>query len=193
MMPVGTARTLPADWYPGTIPANVAWDPTAYVGTSYSFIRFQSQQPAGVRIGRGASLCDGAVLDVGSNGRVTIGDYAIVTETARIICDGEIVIGDYALIAWSALLMDTYRWSFDAADRARVLVQPARERPPLAAGATPRPIRIGANAWIGFEACVLPGVVVGEGAIVGARSVVTENVPPYAVAAGNPARVLRRR
>ena len=53
------------------------------------------------------------------------------------------------------------------------------------------PIRIGANSWIGFDSCILPGVTVGEGSIVGARSVVTESVPPYCVVAGNPARVVR--
>jgi acetyltransferase-like isoleucine patch superfamily enzyme len=53
-----------------------------------------------------------------------------------------------------------------------------------------RPVRIGRNVWIGFEACVLPGVVIGEGSIVGARSVITENVPPFTVVAGNPARIV---
>jgi acetyltransferase-like isoleucine patch superfamily enzyme len=47
-------------------------------------------------------------------------------------------------------------------------------------------------AWIGFDVCVLPGVTIGEGAIVGARSVVAGDVPPYTVVAGNPARVVRR-
>ena len=54
------------------------------------------------------------------------------------------------------------------------------------------PIAIGHGVWIGFDACVLPGVHIGDGAIVGARSVVTENVPPYAIVAGNPARVVRQ-
>ena len=45
---------------------------------------------------------------------------------------------------------------------------------------------------IGFESIVLPGVTIGEGAIVGCRSVVAEDVPPYTIVAGNPARVVRR-
>jgi acetyltransferase-like isoleucine patch superfamily enzyme len=178
------ARTLPADWHPGTIPSNIVWDPTAYVGTSYTFGRFRSEEPVGLRVGRAASLCDGTVLDVGPRGRVTIGDYAIVT-AARIVCDGEIVIGDYALIAWNVLVMDTYRWPFSKFERARALMGWDR------AAVEPRPVRIGSNAWIGFEACLLPGVAVGEGAIVGARSVVAEDVPAYTVVAGNPARVIR--
>jgi acetyltransferase-like isoleucine patch superfamily enzyme len=45
--------------------------------------------------------------------------------------------------------------------------------------------------WIGFEATILPGVIIGEGAVIGARSVVTANVPAFTVVAGNPARILR--
>ena len=54
-----------------------------------------------------------------------------------------------------------------------------------------RPVRIGRAAWIGFDSCVLPGVTVGEGAIVGARSVVFEDVEPFTIVAGNPARTVR--
>lgn len=52
---------------------------------------------------------------------------------------------------------------------------------------------VGHDVWLGFEARVLPGVTIGSGAIVGACSVVTRDVPPYAVVAGNPARVVRMR
>ncbi|WP_116134301.1 CatB-related O-acetyltransferase [Tropicimonas sp. IMCC34043] len=52
---------------------------------------------------------------------------------------------------------------------------------------------IGADVWIGTEAMIMPGVTIGPGAIIAARSVVTHDVPPYALAAGNPARVVRRR
>jgi acetyltransferase-like isoleucine patch superfamily enzyme len=54
-----------------------------------------------------------------------------------------------------------------------------------------RPIVLRDNVWIGFDAIILPGVTIGEGSIVGARSVVTEDVPPYTIAAGNPARIIR--
>jgi len=52
---------------------------------------------------------------------------------------------------------------------------------------------VGNDVWIGYEAVVAPGVSIGDGAIVGARSVVTKNVRPYAVVGGNPAAELRRR
>ena len=185
------ARRLRPDWHPGTIPENVVSDPSAYLGTSYSFIRFRSAEPVGLRIGRAASLCDLTILDVGPRGRVVIGDYALVNG-AMIICDSEVTIGDYTLIGWDVVLMDTYRVPFDVALRRRALEHAALERPRrLAADVPSHPIRIARNVWIGFEACVLPGVRIGEGAVVAARSVVTEDVPPGAVVAGNPARVVR--
>jgi|SRR5690625_4693423 len=52
---------------------------------------------------------------------------------------------------------------------------------------------IGNDVWIGREATIMPGVTVGDGAVVGAQSVVTKDVGPYEVVAGNPARVIRRR
>ena len=54
-------------------------------------------------------------------------------------------------------------------------------------------IVIGNDVWIGFEAVVLSGLTIGDGAIVGARSVVTRDVPPYTIVGGAPARPIRRR
>ena len=189
---MAAGRTLTGDWYPGTIPENVLLDETAYVETTFSFYLYRSEQPAGVRIGRGASLYLGTMFDVGPSGRVCVGEYALV-HGARIICDAEVEIGDYALISWNVVLMDTYRVPLDPVERRRELERVPTRRPRCLAGDAPaRPVRIGRNVWIGFDACVLPGVTVGEGAVVGARSVVTEDVPPCTVVAGNPARVIRK-
>ncbi len=54
-------------------------------------------------------------------------------------------------------------------------------------------IVIGNDVWIGYEAVVLAGVTIGDGAVIGARAVVTKDVPPYAVVGGVPARLIRRR
>ncbi len=54
-------------------------------------------------------------------------------------------------------------------------------------------IVIGNDVWIGAEAMILPGVAIGDGAIIGARAVVASDVPAYAIAAGNPARTVKRR
>src|SRR5205807_8565059 len=52
---------------------------------------------------------------------------------------------------------------------------------------------LGNDVWVGHEAMIMPGVRIGDGAIVAARSVVTSDVPPYGIVAGNPARLVRRR
>ncbi len=52
---------------------------------------------------------------------------------------------------------------------------------------------VGNNVWLGYQSTILPGVHIGDGAIVGAGAVVAHDVPPFAVSAGNPARVVRRR
>ena len=50
---------------------------------------------------------------------------------------------------------------------------------------------IGDNVWIGDKATILPGVTIGEGAIIAANAVVTKNVPAFSVAAGNPAKIIK--
>jgi acetyltransferase-like isoleucine patch superfamily enzyme len=167
---VSGRRVIADDWYPGTVPDSAQIDVTAYVGSSHSFIRCRSELPVAVQVGHGASLCDATSLDIGPRGSVHLGRYALVNG-ARIICDGKIEIGDYALVSWDSVLMDTYRVPSDPAAR---------------------PIRIGRNSWVGFGVCVLPGVSIGDGSIVAARSVVAADVPPYVVVAGNPARFVRR-
>ena len=52
---------------------------------------------------------------------------------------------------------------------------------------------VGNDVWIGYDAMVMPGVRIGDGAIVATRSVVAADVPPYAIIGGNPAKVIRRR
>lgn len=54
-------------------------------------------------------------------------------------------------------------------------------------------INIGNDVWIGANACILPGIAIGSGAIIGAGAVVTKSVPPYAIVAGNPARIIKFR
>ena len=185
-------RTLPWDWYSGTIPENVLLDPTAYLETTYSFVMFRSRQPQALEVGRGASLYLGVMFDLGQNARLKIGSYVLMNG-ARIICDSEITIGDHCLISWNVVLMDTYRLPLDTVERRAELQKVPTRSPRHASAPVPAlPIHIGPNVWIGFDSCVLPGVTIGRGAVVGARSVVTSDVPPYSVVAGNPARIIRQ-
>jgi acetyltransferase-like isoleucine patch superfamily enzyme len=161
-------RPLPDDWYDGEVPDNARLDEGSYVESSYAFSRFESRREPGFVMRHGSAAYGGTVFDVGPEGRVEVGRYALLN-SVHIICDVAVEIGDHALLSWNVVLMDAYR------------------RP----GGRLAPIRIGPNVWIGFDSCVLPGVTIGAGSIVGARSVVIESVPPYVIVAGNPARVIR--
>ncbi len=55
------------------------------------------------------------------------------------------------------------------------------------------PIKVGNDVWIGSEALIMGGVTIGDGAVIGARSLVTKDIPPYAIAVGMPARVIKYR
>jgi acetyltransferase-like isoleucine patch superfamily enzyme len=185
-------RTLPWDWYAGRVPDNVTLHDEAYLETTYSFQLFRSRASEAVRIGRGSSIYLGVMFDLGPQARVNIGDFTLMNGT-RIICDTEISIGDYCLISWNTVLMDTYRVPRETDARHRELeLVPTRTPRQAAADVPARPIHIGRNVWIGFDSCVLPGVTIGEGSIVGARSVVVEDVPPFTVVVGNPARAVRQ-
>jgi acetyltransferase-like isoleucine patch superfamily enzyme len=188
---VSAGQLVPGDWYSGTIPSNTSIDATALIETSYSFDRFRSTTPAGVTMGRGSSAYLATMFDVGPSGTVSIGDFVLLVGV-RFICDTAIVVGDYSLLSWNVVIMDTFRAPAAAAERRRALelasLSPERVLPE---GPPGRPVTIERNVWIGFDVCILPGITIGEGSIVGARSTLVEDVPPYTVVAGNPAAVVR--
>jgi acetyltransferase-like isoleucine patch superfamily enzyme len=159
--------------------------------TSFRQIRERLRQDQALQVGRGTSLYLGVMFDLGQDARMKIGSFVLMNG-ARIICDSEITVGDHCLISWNVVLMDTYRLPLDPIERRAELQKVPNLSPRrTSAEARAQPIHIGPNVWIGFDSCVLPGVTIGQGAVVGARSVVTADVPPYTIVAGNPARIIR--
>jgi acetyltransferase-like isoleucine patch superfamily enzyme len=92
----------------------------------------------------------------------------------------EVVIEDHARIAYDCRISDSDAHPKEADLR-------AANHPPRVEDI--RPVRICKNAWIGNGTHILKGVTIGEGAIVGANSVVVSDIPAFSLAAGNPARV----
>lgn len=189
---VTAGAPIPDDWHPGVVPRNVDIDPTAHVETTFSFLLYRSIAPGGLRLGRASSMYGGTLFDIGPAGAVSIGDYTLING-ARLIADERIEIGSHCLISWNVVVMDTYRFSKDPDRRRTELLRGPTGPPYVIGGDSPTaPVRIGDNVWVGFDAVLLPGVTIGEGAVVGARSVVDCDVDPFTVVAGNPARPLRR-
>lgn len=114
-------------------------------------------------------------------GRVVIGRWVHLGESSMITAGGSIEIGDDVVIGPQTIIVD-------ADHRCDDLASPIRTQ-----GLRSRPIRIDEGAWIAGHVSILKGVTIGRGAIVGAGSVVTHDVPPMAVAAGVPARVIAYR
>lgn len=123
------------------------------------------------KIGKGARVM--TPLTVVRPNEVTIGSNVVVMNGCLMMSAGTITIEDDARIAANVQLISN---NHDPYDRDVI---------------TCRPVRICQGAWVGAGSTILPGVTVGKYAIVGAASVVTKDVPDYAVAVGNPARVIR--
>jgi acetyltransferase-like isoleucine patch superfamily enzyme len=185
-------RRLAHDWYDGVIPDNVVFHETAVIDSSHSFLRFKSTRNDALTLGRGAQVYSGSGFDLGRDACVRIGAFTMINN-AQIICDEAISIGDYGLISWNVVIMDNCRVP-SSIERRRAYIRAILQNDPRAFALQTRaaPVVIGENVWIGHDTVVLPGVEIGSGSIIGARSVVAESVPEFAVAAGNPARVIRR-
>jgi acetyltransferase-like isoleucine patch superfamily enzyme len=187
---VSRVRKLAHDWYDGTVPDNVVYDDTNYIDTSYYFRRFRSRAEDALKLGRGASVYNNTVFDLGRNARVEIGAFTMVNG-ANMVCDDAIRIGDHTLISWNVVLMDTYRTPRTLIER-RAYLEGILRGDAGAIKTRAWPVVIGSNVWIGHDCVILPGVSIGNGSVIGARSVIVESIPDFAVAAGNPARVIRR-
>lgn len=123
-------------------------------------------------------------------GVVTVGDRCYIG-ASHIVCHTGVTLGDDVIVSWDVTIVDHDSHALDWSLRRHDVAGWAAGRKDWT-GVTVAPVRICDKAWIGFGASILKGVTVGEGAIVGAKAVVTRDVPPYAVVAGNPARVVRQ-
>jgi acetyltransferase-like isoleucine patch superfamily enzyme len=185
-------RRLPWDWYDGLVPESAVLDDDCHVESSYQFLLDRSEPPHGVRVHRGAGVHGLTAFDLGPRGVLTFGAFSITNGT-QFVCDEEITIGTGCMLGWNAVIMDTRRAPFDPLVRRAALEAVPASRPRrLLADVATAPVRIGNNAYIGFDVMVLPGVTIGDGAVVGSRSVVWDDVEPYTIVAGNPARVVKR-
>jgi acetyltransferase-like isoleucine patch superfamily enzyme len=137
-----------------------------------------------IKIGAHSSVALGVLLQ----GNVTIGIHCSVQAYAVLIGYGShespgglVKIGDFVRIAPSVMMIAANHIFDDA-------IKPIRKQ-----GLAHAPITIEDDVWIGGRVTILAGVKVGEGSVVGAGAVVTKDIPPYSIAVGVPAKVIKRR
>jgi acetyltransferase-like isoleucine patch superfamily enzyme len=143
-------------------------------------LELQIARNARVDFGRFVWLGDGTKVRC-HEGRVEIGAKTVIGQECTISAYRRVRIGEQCVIADRAMFIDF--------DHGVVEV----ERPIRVQGIYKRDVEVGSNVWIGYGACILRGVRVGDNSIVGTNSVVTKDVPANAVVAGIPARVIRMR
>ena len=129
-----------------------------------------------LHVGEHANVEKGAMF----NANVSVGDYSDLG--VRCQMNGPVTIGNYVMMGPDCLIY-TQNHKFDD------LSLPMQQ----SGFSEVKPVTIGNDVWIGGRVIILPGVTIGDGCIIGAGAVVSKDVPPYSVAVGNPARVVKSR
>lgn len=126
-----------------------------------------------LQLGKNVLLYNGVGIFVDSKiASVEIGDRTFINRRSEICCKEKVSIGADCAIAWDVVITDT--------DYHKVI-----------GSKNTSPVKIGDNVWIGCKSTILKGVNIGSGAIIAAGSIVTKDVPPGVMVAGNPAKMIK--
>lgn len=154
-------------------------DRSCYVGRLVSLGRSVPRTEA-IEIGPECELGTGVELDAW-HGRIRIGRRVFLGPYVVIYGQGGVEIGDHTLISMHCCIMSSDHTIPECAEL-------IRSKPDILL-----PTRIGRDVWLGAAVKVLGGVTIGDGCVVGAGAVVTRDLPPFSVAVGVPARIVRMR
>jgi acetyltransferase-like isoleucine patch superfamily enzyme len=152
-------------------------DGLAFIGTK---VTLQIGPRGRIELGRWSWLGHGTKIRA-HEGVVSIGAKTVLGQECTISAFQHVSIGRECVIADRVMLIDF--------DHGMVEV----ERPIRQQGIYKRDVHVGHNVWIGYGACILRGVTIGDNAVIGTSAVVTHDVPANAVVGGVPARVIRTR
>jgi acetyltransferase-like isoleucine patch superfamily enzyme len=142
------------------------------------------------------------ILQIGRRGRIELGRWSWVGHGTKLRChEGVISIGAKTVLGQECTVSAYQHVSIGRecviADRVMLIDfdhgMVEVDRPIRLQGIYKRDVRVGNNVWIGYGACILRGVTIGDNAVIGTLAVVTKDVPPNAVVGGVPARIIRMR
>jgi acetyltransferase-like isoleucine patch superfamily enzyme len=138
-------------------------------------------QEGRLEVGEHTVLEPGVWLTAPGSARIRIGSGCFLNLGVMVASQELVEIGDHCMLANGCFVSD-------ASHRFDDPIKPV----PWQGFTTKGPTRIGDNVWCGAHVVITSGVTVGERCVIGANSVVTNDIPPFSIAAGSPARVLRR-
>lgn len=160
-------------------------------GSKLNSATLSAREPKGCSLAIGAeSNVEASLVFERADARIAIGSRTHVGGGTLIAAASSIEIGDDVLIAFDALIMDHNSHALKFNERrhdVRDWIRGTKDWSTVAI----TPVKISDKAWIGVRAMILKGVTIGEGAIVGAGSIVTRDVPAWTIVGGNPAQVIR--
>lgn len=161
-------------------PADVAGQVVRYIpGFFGDYARVMAYRKVMKRLGRNSYLSDGVVVLYPEN--IEIGDDVSVNQLCVIHGMGGVRIGSKSRIGYGVKLLS---FNHEFAERGMPIMNQGYDK---------GMIDIGEDVWIGANSIVLKGVKIGRGSVIGACSLVNKDVPPYSVAIGIPARVMKKR
>jgi acetyltransferase-like isoleucine patch superfamily enzyme len=166
-------------------------DPTAVLGDRARLLN--DGDPDNLVIGASCGVF-GELKVFPRRGRIRLGAKCYLGEGSKIWSAASITIGDCVLLAHDVNIHDNMSHSTDWRERRAEIeaILPHWHSQPHAFDLGAGPIVIEDDVWIGFGASVIGSVHIGRGAIIGAGSIVTKDVPAFSVAVGNPAKVIKR-
>lgn len=132
-----------------------------------------------------------AIITAKEGATVKIGDYTTIRGNSVIGAAKSIKIGDYVIISNNVTIYDNNNHPTSPEKRLEMCKSGFYSELWDWKYADKAPVKIGNNVWIGEKSTILKGVTIGEGAIVASHAVVTKDVPPYSIVAGNPAKVVK--
>lgn len=152
-------------------------------------LNFQKDQTK-IQIGKNTHV-RGELLVFAHGGQIVIGDESFIGEGTKIWSGKSILIGNRVLISHGVNIFDSRTHSLSAKERNMHFNKIITSGHPSEINLGDRAVIIDDDAWIASMSIILRGVHIGCGAVVGAGSVVTKDVPAWSVVAGNPARVIK--
>lgn len=144
-----------------------------------------------IKIGKGFTTgynCRIDALNINKSEKylIEIGRDVEINDDVHIGATEKVIIGDNVLIASKVYISDHNHGNYKGNRQDSPLIPPRNRK------IHSSPVTIENNVWIGEHACVLQGVTIGEGAIIGAMSVVTKSIPAYSIAVGSPAKIIKK-